>query len=372
MTLAIALAIKEKNMKKHPLLLIPFLLLNLNGHAQGKEVPKKDTINSSMKFLDLNIKFFNNEKSTFQKPEYYYFMVPYNHSRYFHPFNLTEDKKRAFLDSLKSNTELSIIRTEKDKRLSLSVIFPKMDVKSFFTIADTKLSFLETNIYSHGDKKVELNGVSDYTNNNIDPERKNNRIVSIRLRLNKELALVDSTLNVDSLYGKASFKLSFVTGYDSLRLDRTSISKTFQFGDAELKVIDIIENKVIIQVIHSKNALSNQKVDLLNFDSIGNVFDSDFKHYNQPSKANTPGIVPTEQKQSFYSMYTMYQVDYDIFKDNPEISYEEYQKVRPLRQKNKPYINYIVYCSVAPLKNSFMLYKPVYGDEQILEAKLSK
>lgn len=359
-------------MKKHPLLLILFLLLALTVQAQDKGVPKKDMTNSSMKFSDLNIKIFNNEKSTFKKPEYHYFMVPYNPSRYFHSFNLTEDKKRAFLDTLKSNTNLRIIRTEKDKRLRLSVIFPKMDVKSFFTIADTKLSFLETNIYSPDDKKVELNGASNYTNNNIDPERENNRIVSIQLKLNKELGLVDSTLNVDSLHGKASFKLSFVTGYDSLRLDRTSISKTFQFGNAELKVIDIIENKVIIQVIHSKNALTSQNVILLNFDSTGNLFDSDFKRYNQPSKANAPGLIPADQNRSFYSMYTIYQVDYDIFKDNPEISYEEYQKVRPLQQKNKPYINYIVYCSVAPLKNSFMLYMPVYGDEQILEAKLSK
>jgi hypothetical protein len=247
-----------------------------------------------------------------------------------------------------------------------------MDPKSFLNVEETKLSFLETDIFSSNDKKVELNGVRNYAYNNIDADKKNNRIRSYSLRLNKELGLVDSTLNVDSLQGKASFKLSFVTGYDSLRLDRTCISKTFQFGDTELKVIDIIENKIIIQVLHSKTALTSQTVNLLNFDSIRNVFCNDFRQSILPSKANTQGFIPADQNRSFYSLYTIYKVDYDIFKENPEINYEEYKKIRPLRQKNKPYINYIVYCSYAPLKNSLMLYKPVYGNEQILEAKLSK
>jgi len=350
---------------KKQLLLLPFLLMSLSFHAQNKELSKKDRDS-------LNLKLYEQVKSTFKKPEYHYKTAPYTPSNYFHSFNLNDEKQATLLDSLKSNTELKFIRTKKDKRLSLCVAFPKMDPKSFSTIEETKLSLVEAHIYSSGNKEIELTSAYNYAGNNIDTYKQNNMIVSYRLRLNKEMALADSTLDIDKCYGNVRFKLSFVVGYDSLRLDHSSISKTYKFGDTEIKVIDIIENKVVIQVIHSKIALTSQHSTLLNFDSIGNNLVNDYRYNQQQSANNAQQPNPALMKPLFTNMYTMQQVDYEIFKENPEISYEDNRKLFPLRQKNRPFTSYIVYCSYAPLKNNFMLYKPIFGNEQILEAKLSK
>ena len=351
-------------MKKH-LLLLPFLLLNLSVQAQNKELSKKDRDN-------LNIKYYEQIKSTFEKPEYHYSTRPYTPSNYFHPFNFNDEKQATLLDSLKSNSKLKFIRTEKDKRLSLCVTFPKMDVNTFSTIWETKLSLLEAHIYSSGNKEIELTTAFDYAINSIDTYKQNNIIMFNRLKLNKEMTLVDSTLDIDKCHGNVRFKLGFVVGYDSLRLDRSSISKTYKFGDAEIKVIDIIENKVIIQVIHSKIPFTNQNLTLLNFDSIGNNLVMDYKYIEQQSRMNSQQLNPELKKPLFLFTFTLRQVDYEIFKENPEISCEDKSKLFPLRQKNRPFTSYIVYCSYAPLKNSFILFKPIYGNEQILETKLSK
>jgi len=349
-------------MKKH-LLLLPFLLLNLSVQAQNKELSKKDRDN-------LNIKYYEQIKSTFEKPEYHYSTRPYTPSDYFHPFNFNDEKQATLLDSLKSNSKLKFIRTEKDKRLSLCVTFPKMDVNTFSTIWETKLSLLEAHIYSSGNKEIELTTAFDYAINSIDTYKQNNIIMFNRLKLNKEMTLVDSTLDIDKCHGNVRFKLGFVVGYDSLRLDRSSISKTYKFSDAEIKVIDIIENKVIIQVIHSKMPLSSQQLTLLNFNLIDNVLVGDNIYYNKQSELNAKQPNPKLKKPLFTSMYTIQQVEYEIFKENTELSYEDYKKSFPLRQKNRPYTTYFIYCSYAPLKNSFILFKPIFGDEQIIETKL--
>lgn len=342
---------------KKQLFLLPFLLLNLNIQAQTKEIPKNNTKN-------FDIRIFNIEKSINERPEYHYNAGPYTPNHYFFPFNLSEEKKAALLDSLKPNTKLKFINTEKDKRLRLRITFPKMDHNSFLSIGETRLSFLEPHIFSSNNKEVELTDKYDYSRNYIGKDNKNNIIMF----LNKEMVLADSTINIKNCHGNVRYKLSFVVGYDSLRLDQSSISKTVKLGDVELKVIDIIENKVILQVIHSKIPLTSQQLKLLNFDFLGNVFSIDYKYYEKQLQQFKPAV----QRPTGETMFTMPKVAYDIFKENPDISYEDYKKTYTLLQKNKPYTSYIVYCSFAPLKNSFMLYKPIYGKEQILEAELSK
>ena len=350
-------------MIKKYLMVLSVLILNLSVQSQSTEL--------SMKEKDiLKLKLYEGVKSTFKKTEYHYTTVPYTPSVYFHPFNLSNEKKTALLDSLKSNAELKLIQTEKDKRLSLCVSFPQMDIKTFSTIDETKLSLVESKIYGSNNKEVEFTSAYNYFENHIDHYKQNNKILSYKLRLNKELTLVDSRIDIRKCHGNIRFKLGFVVGYDSLRLDHTSISKSYKFGDAEIKVIDIIENKVIIQVIHSKMPLSSQQLTLLNFDSIDNVLVGDHLYYNEQSELNAKQPNPKLKKPLFTSMYTIQQVEYEIFKENTELSYEDYKKSFPLRQKNRPYTTYFIYCSYAPLKNSFILFKPIFGDEQIIETKL--
>jgi hypothetical protein len=349
------------------LLLLPFLLMNLSIQAQVNEIPKIDKESFSQRI-------YNEYKSTFEKPQYHYITLPFRPENYFHPFNLSDEKRNALLDTLKSNTVLKMIRTDNGKRLRLSATFPPMGPKDFSCIEEAKLSILETHIFSSANKEAEFNGVRNYESNHIDTKKLKERIVTLQQTLNKEMALVDTNLNTDNLHGKVRYKLSFVTGYDSLRLDRSSISKTFRFGDADIKVIDIIENKVILQVISSKMALTSQHLSLLNFDSIGNLRRDDYRYYNQASRNNaqTRSSGNTLREPLFVGMYSMQQSVYEIFKQNPEISNENYKKVLASKPKEKNRIMYFVYCSFAPLTNSFMLYKPVLGNEQTLEVELSK
>jgi hypothetical protein len=357
---------QNNNIMKKLLLLLPFLFLNPVLQAQMKETPNNGYKNSSQKI-------FNEYKSTFEKPEYHYITLPFVPNNYFHPISLNEEKTNALLDTLKSNTVLKMVCNENGKRLRLCVTFPKMGSKYFSTIEEAKLSILETHIYTPDNKEVEFIGARNYEYNHIDTEKQHERIVSFRQTLNKEMALSDTTLNISRFHGKAHYKLSFVVGYDSLRLDSSSISKIFRFGDADIKVIDIIENKVIIQVINSKTGLTHQHISLLNFDSIGYLRRSDYRYLSQQSAINAQArlIDKGSQKSLFTGMYSMQQSVYEAFKKNPEISSEDLNKASSLQPKEKKYITYLVYCSYAPLKNSFLLYKPIFGNDHTMEVELS-
>lgn len=335
-----------------------FMLLNLNIQVQNKEALKNSESTIYKLFKSIN-----------EKPEYHYSVGPYTPSHYFFIFNFDENKKTALLDSLKQNTKLDFIKTKKDKRLRLRITFPKMDHNTFITLGETKLSLIEAHVFSSNNKELELTDAFDYSRNNIRADKQNNII----LCLNKEMTLVDSTTNIKNCHGSVRYEISFVVGYDSLRLDRSSISKTVQFGDNKLKVIDIIENKVILQVIHSKTSLISLQLKLLNFDSLNNVLSIDYKYYSKQSALNQlQQINSAVQRPIVEYIFPIPKVAYDIFKENPDMSYEDYKKAFTLQQESKhDNTSYLVYCSFAPLKNSFMLYKPIYGRGQIVQTELN-
>ncbi len=342
---------------KIQLFVLLFLLINLNIQAQNKGTIKNSDITIYKLFKSIN-----------EKPEYDYISIPYTPNHYFLTFNLSENKRNALLDSFKANTTLKFIKTEKDKRLRLRISFPILNENSIITMEETKLSFLETNLFSPNNKKVELTDAFDYSPTHIGRDKQN----IIIQYLNKEMIFADSTINIKNCHGSVRYEISFVVGYDSLRLDHSSISKTVQFGDTELKVIDIIENKVILQVIKSKTPLYSQQLKLFNLDSVGTVFSIDFKDHNKFPRNQSQQIHPTAQIPTIKSIFPIPKVAYDIFKENPDISYEEYKKAFTLQRESKhDNTSYLVYCSFAPLKNSFMLYKPVYGRGQIVQSELN-
>ncbi len=97
---------------KIQLLLLLFLLQNINIQAQSKEIPKNSDITIYKLFKSIN-----------EKPEYNYTSIPYAPNHNFFTFNLSENKRNALLDSFKANTTLKFIKIEKDKRLRLRIAY---------------------------------------------------------------------------------------------------------------------------------------------------------------------------------------------------------------------------------------------------------
>ena len=221
-------------------------------------------------------------------------------------------------------------------------------------------------MYNRLDHKLELYESSSTDFSKMKSKITNGKIVPNNpMRVEFQKRMKDTT-NIDSLsYGSVEYEISFVSGYKIINMTRSDISKSFKINDDSVKLIDVFDNKVVLEQIDHHTYCVNKQ--LLNTDSIGRK--AIIKH--KPIESDLEK--KTDKESIDYageSSLTLPKETYLLFKNNPDVTLDEYISNEKTIEKNKKHIRYILLASPAPINSNFTIYFPIYGFSRVFTVKL--
>ena len=194
-----------------------------------------------------------------------------------------------------------------------------------------------------------------------------------------EWKTINMTFNIHSekkvkkedLKGSFLFNSGFVTDYDFIKIDKSSIGKSLFIGDIEFTVIDIIENKIILDF---KQDLKDIKFDFVNLDNKGSKI-SQIPYFDF-EKLKKEGKIPSGTLPQATGSQTINKIEFDLFKLKPDLSFTDYKIfahpkfVEILNSENQKETadkiwgkKYLLFFSADKIQN-FYLYKPKYIEKE--------
>lgn len=196
------------------------------------------------------------------------------------------------------------------------------------------------------------------TNLNFTTLRKQDQINNaVNFKNNKELS---------EIKGSVVYNIKFITDYSQVKLTQKDVGKIFKLNNIEYNLIAIANNTIVIEAVDLKNSNRKNQISLINYDETGDVLVTysysemvGLKKKNKKINDERAGM--TDVKGNISKNV------FDTFKANPSITFEDYQKNFPIEdiisEKNK----YIFIQTIAPIKNDFVLYEPIYGIDRTFE-----
>ena len=313
---------------------------------------------------------YENIKSIFGKPIYESRVQTYNLQEILQCMNLTDKDKSIIYDSLKINGRLKIEKGTKSFGLKLELKFPNLynspdnEVSTINQFSSNiiyniiKLTLIDSQIYNSLGQKMQVNNSSYINFGRRIIQEGNDKHKKYKLNQNYITMTnpLSDSLKVDSLLtGSANYKVRLITGYDSIRCNKNNITKNIKLNGTKYKIVDIINNKVILSILQENN-VDYSELGVVSFDSIGKslIHHAKFKNY---SIANIRFFVVPKKS-------------YDIIKNNPQMTISEYRKAMSAYSKNEQRQKYIILETDSPLIYDFLIYLPIYGFERHLEFKL--
>lgn len=148
--------------------------------------------------------------------------------------------------------------------------------------------------------------------------------------------------------GNATFKIKLLTDYNTVTLSKDNIGETFALADKKYVLIDIIDNKIILEL------KGNTTIETSEFEVI---------YLSEDRKS--------EINNGVSGRFLMSKRSYEIFK-NKELTLEEFKTLVPEEKELRKLVeeqNYFVLMGVVPIKD-FILVKYVYGHEETIKLGL--
>ena len=218
--------------------------------------------------------------------------------------------------------------------------------------------------------KINSNGSSGFGSNSIS-RLKNGKYYNNKWRTINSRFNIRSEEKKEGLKGTIIFNSGFVIDYDFIKIDKSSIGKSLFIGDIEFTVIDIIENKIILDF---KQDIKDIKFEFVNLDKKGNKI-SQIPYFDF-EKLKKEGKIPSETTFQGTGSQTIYKSEFDLFKLNSNLSYVEYKVFA--YPKFEEIVNsedkketakkvwgkkYLLFNSADKIQN-FYLYKPKYIEKE--------
>ena len=351
-------------MKKYNYLIFFLIVIALKITAQEKmDYTDKDKFN------------YEHFKSIFKKPVYESRVQVYSAQEILPAMNLGEKDKSAVLDSLQKSGMLEIEKDTKGFELKIELKFPciynstnnTLSISNFNdnTLSKTmKLTLIESQLYNSLSQKLKVKKGLNYIHfgRRIPPalneKSGKHKVDPNYISLSNPIS---DSIKVDSLCtGSATYKIKVITSYDSIRCNKKDISKIIKLNGATYQIVTIMDNKVVLAILQDKGSLNELSV--VSFDSINKSFihHAKFKdyYYAQSDSIAHIGSTPISKKA------------YDLIRNNPEMTMDEYKKRMSDYSKTEKHQNYIILETDSPLINDFLIYSPTYGFEKLLELKL--
>ncbi|AWK04218.1 hypothetical protein HYN56_08220 [Flavobacterium crocinum] len=175
---------------------------------------------------------------------------------------------------------------------------------------------------------------------------------------------------LSEIKGSVVYNIKFITDQSEVKLSKKNIGTTFKLNSVDYKLVDIINNVVLIELVDPRNKGKNE-IRLINYDEMGNVLVSySYKELEQLKKKNKKINI---EKAGFSGLRgSIDKRIFDTFKNNPQLTFEEYEKTFSIADIIDQESRYMFIQTIAPVKNDFVLYAPIYGVERTFEMILNE
>ncbi|WP_202702228.1 hypothetical protein [Flavobacterium sp. UGB4466] len=170
---------------------------------------------------------------------------------------------------------------------------------------------------------------------------------------------------LSEINGSVVYNIKFITDYSQVKLSKKDIGSTFKLNNNEYKLVDVINNVILIEAVDPN---SDQEINmrLVNYDELGNVLITygqkemeDLKKKNKKINDERAGLSDIRGNIS--------KPVFEAFKATPTMSFEEFKKTFTIDEVINEKRKYIFIQTIAPIKNDFILYEPVYGINRSFE-----
>lgn len=196
------------------------------------------------------------------------------------------------------------------------------------------------------------------TNLNFTTLRKQDQINNeVNFKNNKELS---------EIKGSVVYNIKFITDYSQVKLSQKDVGKIFKLNNIEYNLIAILNNTIVFEIVDLKNSDRKNQIRLINYDEIGNVLvnynDQEMIELKKKNKK-----INDERAGFGYFGGDLSKRIFDAFKVNPLMTFEEYKKIFNVEDVINETNKYIFVHTIAPIKNDFILYEPIYGIDRNFE-----
>ncbi|WP_124981172.1 hypothetical protein [Nonlabens xiamenensis] len=287
------------------------------------------------------------------------------------PFSIDSPPKdiiQSSMDSLRTNAQTYVEEGSWGTNLMLKGYFPSyFDPEELQELLDIEL---HASILFHEDDSVEVRNVGATSFGSkqrliYTPEKQ----LDLNYRtITRQFQLDGDSLNPALVTGKVIYSFEFHTGYDFVLVNRNQVGQYLKLGEHQIKLVDVFHNKVVLE---KPDELEDVK--LVNLTKNGK---KQYAAYSLVALKELQENDPTykEAESTYFSRISMYQTVYDLFKSDPELSKEEFQKAFPLEalKQLKDTNSFHIYSTPGPVENSFLVYAPRKKFIQLLELPITQ
>lgn len=172
--------------------------------------------------------------------------------------------------------------------------------------------------------------------------------------------------DLSEIKGSIIYNIKFITDYSQVNLSKKDIGNSFKLNKIEYKLFDVINNVVLIEVVDQKNFGRDNKIRLINYDESANVLmnysDQELEELKKKNKKINGERAGFSDLKGEISKGIL-----DAFRSNPALTLEEFKKAFTIDDIINDKSRYIYIQTIAPVKNDFVLYEPIYGIDRDFE-----
>ncbi|OXB24549.1 hypothetical protein B0A80_07625 [Flavobacterium tructae] len=200
---------------------------------------------------------------------------------------------------------------------------------------------------------------------------KNGKEVNLNFTTLRKQDQINNAINfknnneLDEIKGSVVYNIKFITDYSQVKLSQKDIGSTFKLNNNEYKLVDVINNVILIEAV-DQNSDRENKIRLVNYDELGNVLvtysDKEMAELKKKNKKINDERAGLSDIRGNISKHV-----FETFKANPTMSFEEFKKTFIIDEVINEKRKYIFIQTIAPIKNDFVLYEPVYGIDRSFE-----
>lgn len=170
---------------------------------------------------------------------------------------------------------------------------------------------------------------------------------------------------LDEIKGSVVYNIKFITDYAQVKLSQKDIGSTFKLNNIEYNLVAVINNVVLIEAVDLNSDRKN-KMRLINYDELGNVL-VNYSH-NELAELKKKNKKINDERAGFGDVRgNISKRVFEAFKANPTMSFEEFKKLFTIDDIINEKKNYIFIQTIAPIKNDFVLFEPIYGIDRSFE-----
>ena len=294
---------------------ITILLSILSVKTYGQEIDSK-----KLKEIEMYVKtVYEMNSQVFKKGKLYSkidkeYKLPWAKKTY------NNKKLKGSLDSLAKNASIEIKNDDfSGNNLMISLYFPQFINDEAFKTFDLKLK--ESNLINSKNERLKINksGSENYVYNSSSSFKNNTSISKNQKTLETTFSIL--TENIKGVKGSIVFEAVFASGYYFKKIVKEDIGKSLKLNNLEFKVIDLFENKIVLDFKDKSPNL----IQILKFANLDK---------NNHKIEQIPYFEFTKMKEDDKSITTEYRgeaklninaFDYDLFMQNPGMSFSEYQ-----------------------------------------------